>query len=129
SLGLAFLVCHQVLRQPRSFVMDHAYWGPEYSHQEICRAVDSSGLAQKGCVVRELQEEELMRRAAAIIAEGKILGWFQGRAEWGTRALGNLSIVADPPRPEMKECLNRPIKHRETYQPFTHSHHAYYHLD
>src|SRR2546427_4886320 len=79
SVGAAFIVWHQVLGQPRSFVMDHAYWGPEYSHQEICRAVDSSGLAQKGCVVRELQEEELMRRAAAIIAEGKILGWFQGR--------------------------------------------------
>src|SRR5213080_3269987 len=62
SVGAAFIVWHQVLGQPRSFVMDHAYWGPEYSHQEICRAVDSSGLAQKGCVVRELQEEELMRR-------------------------------------------------------------------
>jgi len=118
SVGAAFFVWHQVLGQPRSFVMDHAYWGPEYSHQEICRAVDSSGLAQKGCVVRELQEEELMRRAAAIIAEGKILGWFQGRAEWGPRALGNRSIVADPRRPEMKEILNRRIKHRESFRPF-----------
>src|SRR6266566_4317972 len=118
SVGAAFFVWHQVLGQPRSFVMDHAYWGPEYSHQEICRAVDSSGLAQKGCVVRELQEEELMRRAAAIIAEGQILGWFQGRAEWGPRALGNRSIVADPRRPEMKEILNRRIKHREIFRPF-----------
>jgi carbamoyltransferase len=118
SVGAAFFVWHQVLGRPRSFVMDHAYWGPEYSHQEICRAVDSSGLAQKGCVVRELQEEELMPRAAAIIAEGKILGWFQGRAEWGPRALGNRSIVADPRRPEMKEILNRRIKHRESFRPF-----------
>src|SRR5437879_4340242 len=59
-----------------------------------------------------------MRRAAAIIAEGKILGWFQGRAEWGPRALGNRSIVADPRRPEMKEILNRRIKHRESFRPF-----------
>src|SRR3989475_1959525 len=118
AVGAAFYVWHEILGKPRSFVMDHAYWGPEYSHQEICRAVDSSGLAQKGCVVRELQEEELMRRAAAIIAEGKILGWFQGRAEWGPRALGNRSIVADPRRPEMKEILNRRIKHREIFRPF-----------
>ena len=118
SVGAAFFVWHQVLRKPRSFVMDHAYWGPASSPQEICRAVDSSGLRQKGCVVREFQEEELIRRAAAIIADGKILGWFQGRAEWGPRALGNRSIVADPRRPEMKEILNRRIKHRESFRPF-----------
>jgi carbamoyltransferase len=59
-----------------------------------------------------------MKRAAAIIADGKILGWFQGRAEWGPRALGNRSIVADPRRPEMKEILNRRIKHREIFRPF-----------
>lgn len=118
SVGAAFFVWHQILRKPRSFVMDHAYWGPEYSLQEIRRAVDSTGLGQKGCVVRELQEEELIRRAAAIIANGKILGWFQGRAEWGPRALGNRSIVADPRRPEMKEILNRRIKHRESFRPF-----------
>jgi carbamoyltransferase len=118
SVGAAFFVWHQILRKPRSFVMDHAYWGPAYSPQEICRAVDSAGLGQKGCVVREFQEEELIRRAAAIIAAGKILGWFQGRAEWGPRALGNRSIVADPRRPEMKEILNRRIKHRESFRPF-----------
>ena len=118
SVGAAFFVWHQVLGRPRSFAMDHAYWGPEYSHEEICRAVDSTGLAQKGCVVVELQEEELMRRAAAIVADGKILGWFQGRAEWGPRALGNRSIVADPRRPEMKDILNRRIKHRESFRPF-----------
>jgi carbamoyltransferase len=65
-----------------------------------------------------LSEEELPRRAAAIVADGKILGWFQGRAEWGPRALGNRSIVADPRRPEMKEILNRRIKHREIFRPF-----------
>jgi carbamoyltransferase len=118
SVGAAFFVWHQILGKPRSFVMDHAYWGPEYSQEEVRHAVDSSGLAQKGCVISELREQELTRRAAAIIADGEILGWFQGRAEWGPRALGNRSIVADPRRPEMKDILNRRIKHREIFRPF-----------
>jgi carbamoyltransferase len=118
SVGAALFVWHQTLGRPRSFVMDHAYWGPEYSREQIRRAVNSNGLAQKGCAIAELAEEELMRRAAEIIADGKILGWFQGRAEWGPRALGNRSIVADPRRPEMKEILNRRIKHREIFRPF-----------
>jgi carbamoyltransferase len=117
SVGAAFYVWHQILGKPRSFVMDHAYWGPQYSQEEIRRAIESSGLGQKGCAITELKGE-LTRRAAAIIADGKILGWFQGRAEWGPRALGNRSIVADPRRPEMKEILNRRIKHREIFRPF-----------
>jgi carbamoyltransferase len=118
SVGAAFFVWHQILGRPRSFVMDHAYWGPEYSREEIRRAVESGDLAQKGYAISEPGEEEFTRRAAAIIADGKILGWFQGRAEWGPRALGNRSIVADPRRPEMKETLNRRIKHREIFRPF-----------
>jgi carbamoyltransferase len=118
SVGAALFVLHQILGRPRSFVMDHAYWGPEYSLAEIRQAVDSSGLAKKGCAITELGEQELPRRAAAIIADGKILGWFQGRAEWGPRALGNRSIVADPRLPEMKEILNKRIKHREIFRPF-----------
>jgi len=118
SVGAAFFVWHQMLGKPRSFVMYHAYWGPEYSREEMRRAIHSNGLAQKGCTIAELKEEELMRRAAAIIAGERILGWFQGRAEWGPRALGNRSIVTDPRRPEMKEILNRRIKHREIFRPF-----------
>ena len=118
SVGAAFFVWHQILGQPRSFVMHHAYWGPEYSREEIRRTVETSGLAQKRCAITELKEEELIRRAAAITGDGKILGWFQGRAEWGPRALGNRSIVADPRRPEMKGILNRRIKHREIFRPF-----------
>jgi len=118
SVGAAFFVWHQILGKPRSFVMDHAYWGPEYSREEIRRAVELGGLAQKGCAIYELGEEELTHSAAAIIADGKILGWFQGRAEWGPRALGNRSIVADPRRPEMKGVLNQRIKHREIFRPF-----------
>ena len=118
AVGAAFYIWHQVLGQPRSFVMNHAYWGPGYSREEIRKAIDASPL-RAGCyAIAELSEEELMKRTASVIAEGKILGWFQGRAEWGPRALGNRSIVADPRRPEMKDILNRRIKHREIFRPF-----------
>ena len=118
AVGAAYYVWHQKLGKPRTFVMEHAYWGPGYSRDEIRRAIDSNGLAKSGHVIAELNEKELPQRTAAIITEGKILGWFQGRAEWGPRALGNRSIVADPRRPEMKEILNRRIKHREIFRPF-----------
>jgi carbamoyltransferase len=118
SVGGAFYVWNQILRKPRSFVMSHAYWGPGFSRGEIKRAIDSTAIAAKGYSAVELPEPELMRQTAQIIADGKILGWFQGRAEWGPRALGNRSIVADPRRPEMKEILNRRIKHREVFRPF-----------
>jgi carbamoyltransferase len=111
-------VWHQKLGKPRSFVMDHAYWGPGYSGEEIRRAIDASGIAQNGYCVAELPERDMMSKTAALVADGKILGWFQGRCEWGPRALGNRSIVADPRRPEMKEVLNRRIKHREIFRPF-----------
>jgi carbamoyltransferase len=118
SVGAAFYVWNQILGKPRSFVMNHAYWGPGYSRDHVRQSIDSSALARNGYSVAELPEPELMRNTAQIIADGKILGWFQGRAEWGPRALGNRSIVADPRRPEMKEILNRRIKHREIFRPF-----------
>ncbi len=118
AVGAAFYVWHQILGKPRSFVMEHAYWGPGYTREEIRGAIDANGLGTSGCRVEELAEDNLMRRTAGIVAEGKILGWFQGRAEWGPRALGNRSIVADPRRPEMKEILNQRIKHREIFRPF-----------
>ena len=118
AVGAAYYVWNQKLRKPRSFVMDHAYWGPGFSPQEIRAAIQGSVLAREGFCVTELETEELTRRAAAIVADGKILGWFQGRAEWGPRALGNRSIVADPRRPDMKEILNSRIKHREIFRPF-----------
>ena len=118
AVGAAQFIWHQVLGNPRDFSMEHAYWGPEFSRDEIRGAIKASRLGENGGSVSELEEEQLLRKTAAIIADGKILGWFQGRAEWGPRALGNRSIVADPRRPEMKEILNRRIKHREIFRPF-----------
>jgi carbamoyltransferase len=118
AVGAAFYIWNQVLGKPRSFVMEHAYWGPGFSGQDIARAIQGSAASRDGFTVVELAEAELMRRTAEIIADGKILGWYQGRAEWGPRALGNRSIVADPRRPEMKEILNERIKHREIFRPF-----------
>ena len=118
AVGAAYYVWHQILGKPRSFVMDHAYWGPGYTRDEIRHAIEAKGLGESGCRVEELAGDNLMQRTAAIVADGKILGWFQGRAEWGPRALGNRSIVADPRRGEMKEILNQRIKHREIFRPF-----------
>jgi carbamoyltransferase len=118
SVGAAFHVWHQKLGKPRSFVMKHSYWGPGFSRDAIRAAIDANEIARGGYSITELNEEELCRRTAAIIADGKILGWFQGRAEWGPRALGNRSIVADPRCADMKEILNSRIKHREIFRPF-----------
>lgn len=116
SVGAAFAVEHQILGRPRRFVMDHAYWGPQFSGAQIRGAIDE--IAPEDVEICELAEEQLVRSTAQHIADGKILGWFQGAAEWGPRALGNRSILADPRRPEMKDILNRRIKHREAFRPF-----------
>jgi len=118
AVGAAYYVWHQKLGKPRSFVMDHAYWGPGFSAAEMRGAIEASCLRREGYSVVELRLPDLTQRAAALVADGKILGWFQGRAEWGPRALGNRSIVADPRRADMKEILNRRIKHREIFRPF-----------
>jgi carbamoyltransferase len=118
SVGAAFAVNHQVLGRPREFVMDQAGWGPGFSPDAIQSAVEKFNGAADDVQIERLDEDELVRATARHIADGKILGWFQGRLEWGPRALGQRSIVADPRRPEMKEILNRRIKHRETFRPF-----------
>ena len=99
-------------RSPR-FVMEGAYTGPEFSDDEIRAELDRSGLAYE-----EHSESELARRAARDIADGAVVGWFQGRMEFGPRALGNRSIVVDPRRVDMKDILNERIKKREPFRPF-----------
>src|SRR5271168_2921681 len=119
SVGAAFAVNHQVLGRPREFVMDHAGWGPQFSPLEIRDAVEKAAANGDDLQIAEhLDESVLLRITARHIADGKVLGWFQGRVEWGPRALGQRSILADPRRPEMKDVLNRRIKHRETFRPF-----------
>jgi carbamoyltransferase len=121
AVGAALHVWHEVLGRPRSFEMRHAYWGPEYGPAQVRAALEArwSDLQRAGARVREVPDEaELCRWTAGRIAEGKIVGWFQGRMEWGPRALGNRSILVDPRRPEMKDVLNRRIKHREPFRPF-----------
>jgi carbamoyltransferase len=118
AVGAAFYVWHQVLNQPRSFIMDHAYWGPQFTNEQIRQALEGKGIGNGGLCMTKLSDEELGRVTASRIAEGKIIGWFQGRLEFGPRALGNRSIVADPRRAEMKDILNRRIKHREPFRPF-----------
>jgi carbamoyltransferase len=98
--------------------MENAYWGPGYSREQIRSAIAASPLQNDGLEILEQPEEVIAKEAAKEIAAGKILGWFQGRAEWGPRALGNRSIVADPRRPDMKDILNARIKHREMFRPF-----------
>lgn len=121
AIGAAFHVWHQELGKPRSFVMDHAYLGPEFSDSEIGELlkVKSEKISAENCTVELITDEaELCRRTAARVAEGKVIGWFQGRMEWGPRALGNRSIVCDPRRADMKEILNVKIKRRESFRPF-----------
>lgn len=117
AIGAAFYVYHQILRQPRSFVMTHAYWGPEFSREQIRRAINER-VADRGLRISELADEEIARETAKRIADGKIVGWFQGRLEFGPRALGNRSILVDPRRAEMKDILNSRIKYREPFRPF-----------
>ena len=121
AIGAAFAVWNQELGKPRGFEMQHAYWGPAFSSEEIAallqrRAADLD--AQACCVTRIDDETELCRRTAQAISEGKVIGWFQGRMEWGPRALGNRSILGDPRRTDMKDILNLKIKRRESFRPF-----------
>ncbi len=121
AIGAAYWVWNQELGRERSFVMDHAYLGPEYSDDEIDAAVNArpADVRAADCTIERVSDErELCRRTAASIGAGNVVGWFQGRLEWGPRALGNRSIVCDPRRADMKNILNLKIKRRESFRPF-----------
>jgi carbamoyltransferase len=120
AIGAAFVVWHK-LGGARNFVMDHAYWGPAFDDAACAALLESrkADLASEACTVDHITDEsELCRRTAEAVADGKVIGWFQGRMEWGPRALGNRSIVCDPRRPDMKDILNAKIKRRESFRPF-----------
>ncbi len=113
ALGVCYQIWNQLLRQARGEVMENAYTGPEFSETEIRAELDGVGLQYE-----RLSDQDVTRRAARDIAEGLVVGWFQGRMEFGPRALGNRSIVVDPRRAEMKDVLNTRIKKREPFRPF-----------
>lgn len=112
SLGAALLVHHQLLKQPRKFKMEHAYYGPGFSSEECAAALTEAGLQ-----FETLPDREMLPRVAQMLVDGAIIGWFQGRMEFGPRALGNRSFIADPRRGDMRELLNQKVKLREWFRP------------
>jgi carbamoyltransferase len=113
AVGAAYYVWNQALGNARGFVMEHAYTGPQYTDAECDAAVRAAGFEP-----RRLDDVALFAHVAERIAVGDVVGWFQGRMEFGPRALGNRSIVVDPRRDDMKDILNARIKHREAFRPF-----------
>jgi len=112
SLGAAYYVWHQILGNPRQYVMNNAYWGPKFSNEECRKALDAAGLKYETSA-----DEILLPKLAKMISEGAIIGWFNGRSEWGPRALGARSFLADPRRADMREILNHKVKLREWFRP------------
>ena len=113
AIGAALHTYHSVLKQPRRTELNHSYLGPEFSEARIQSALRNGGLEYQ-----KLDRTALLEEVADQIAAGNVVGWFQGRMEWGPRALGNRSIVAHPGRADMKDILNARIKHREWFRPF-----------
>jgi carbamoyltransferase len=121
AIGAALWVEHQVLKQPRRFVMRHAYTGPAFDDDACQRALQDWLAAHPDPAslrVDRLPHAERCQRTAHAISEGAVVGWFVGAMEFGPRALGHRSILCDPRRPDMKDRLNRRIKHREPFRPF-----------
>ena len=113
AIGAALYVWNSVLKKPRSPVIDHASLGPEYPESDIEKALKAAGLSYE-----RFDGEALYKRVATHLKSGHVTGWYQGRSEWGPRALGNRSILAHPGWPGMKDLINAKIKRRESFRPF-----------
>jgi carbamoyltransferase len=113
AIGAALYAYHGVLQQPRRNQMDHAYLGPEFSDAKVESALKSANVKYQ-----RLEREPMLDAVSGEMVAGNVVGWFQGRMEWGPRALGNRSIVTHPGLPNMKDVLNARIKHREWFRPF-----------
>ena len=113
AVGAALYVWNAVLGRPRDGQIDHAYWGPEHSAAEMEKALNQAGVK-----FEKFDQPGLLARAAAHLNSGHVTGWYQGRSEWGPRALGNRSILAHPGWPGMKDLINQKIKRREAFRPF-----------
>jgi carbamoyltransferase len=114
ALGAALWAYNTLLGKPRSFRMDHAYWGRQYGASEISSFLNQSKIPHR----RIDNEDQMLDEVVERLMSGKVIGWYQGRFEWGPRALGNRSIIADPRNAEMKDIVNAKIKFREPYRPF-----------
>jgi carbamoyltransferase len=113
AIGAALYVWNVILNQPRAGMIDHASWGPAHPEQAM-----EAALRQAGLPFERFEREELLNRAASHLNAGHVTGWYQGRSEWGPRALGNRSILAHPGWPGMKDLINQKIKRREAFRPF-----------
>jgi carbamoyltransferase len=114
AIGAALYVYHVLLGHPRKFTMEHAYWGADYPESEMLEAIRRSGFKYE-----EFDDDDkLVDQAVDTLLQSKVIGWYRGRFEWGPRALGHRSIMADPRREEMKEIVNTKIKFREPFRPF-----------
>ncbi|MBV9865012.1 MAG: carbamoyltransferase [Abitibacteriaceae bacterium] len=114
AIGAALYAYNVLLGQPRRFVMEHAYWGEAYSDEAIAEFLQENNIQ----ATKIEDEEQLLDRVVEYLTQGKVIGWYQGRFEWGPRALGNRSILADPRRDDMKDIINIKIKFREPFRPF-----------
>jgi carbamoyltransferase len=114
AVGAALYAYHVVLGRPRKFVMEHAYWGADYTPAEMRNAIRASGFE---CVEYD-DDDRLLDEAVDTLLQQKVIAWYRGRFEWGPRALGHRSIIADPRREAMKEIVNTKIKFREPFRPF-----------
>ena len=114
ALGAAYYCFHNYLKKKERFVMKHAFWGPSYDEQTILNSIKAKKLKyQKFDGV-----DDLTKYAAKVIVDSNVVGWYQGRSEWGSRALGNRSILANPANKNMKDIINSKIKKRESFRPF-----------
>ena len=119
ALGAALHVWCQVLGGARGFVMDHAYWGTTYADGDVDRLLLAAGAEPTRFQrTRCADSTQLCRETARLLSDGLVVGWYQGRMEWGARALGNRSILADPRRADMRDLINSKIKFREKFRPF-----------
>ena len=114
SLGAALWAYHNAAGGQRRFVMRHAFWGPEYNDAQLRFAAEQANMHFHKIDNRE----QLLDDVASLVERGLVVGWYQGRSEWGPRALGNRSILANPTLPNMKDLINRKIKRRESFRPF-----------
>jgi carbamoyltransferase len=121
AIGAAFVVANELGETKDRFYMDHAYWGPSFdnSYHKKLLTDNHKELNLAGCSVDFVEDEDVLcKQTAEAISNGLVIGWFQGRMEWGPRALGNRSILGDPRRNDMKDILNLKIKRRESFRPF-----------